>query len=438
MDFVPADVIRRKRNGLELSESEVHNWVRAYTAGEVADYQMSAFLMAVYFRGMSPSETMALVKAMMDSGKVLTWPGHTLFRVDKHSTGGVGDKTSLILAPIVAAAGLSVPMMSGRGLGHTGGTLDKLEAIPGFNTQISLEEFDRLLRQNRMAMIGQTEMICPADRKMYALRDVTGTVESLPLVCASIMSKKLAEGIDGLVLDVKYGNGAFFKEQEKARELAKALKAIGLQFGKKVTALLTNMDQPLGAFAGNALEIEECHAILRGEKRLNAHHQDLYQDTRDLSVELAAQMLFLGQKHGSQEVCRQTAWQILTSGEALRYFELMVQAQGGDLSRLPKAREKIQINSSQSGFIENFETERIGYVNVALGAGRLQVTDVIDPVAGLEFHVKIGHAIKSGEPLVSIYGNDLSRMRSVQDDLSRAIRISAHPLQAPPLILATI
>lgn len=436
--LLPSQLIRKKRDGVELTEQEIKTWIADYTAGDVTDYQMSAFLMAVYFRGMTNAETLALVKAMMASGEVLTWPGHDLFKVDKHSTGGIGDKTSLILAPIVAAAGLAVPMMSGRGLGHTGGTLDKLEAIPGFNTQTDLQEFDQLLRKNRMGMIGQTQAICPADRKMYALRDVTGTVESLPLVCASIMSKKLSEGIDGLVLDVKYGNGAFFKDQEKARELGKALKAIGTQYGKKVVVLLTDMNQPLGAFAGNALEIAECQAILRGETRPGYAGQDLYADTRDLSLELAAQMLHLGKPALKLEACRQQAREILDSGEALKFFELMISAQGGDLSRLPVAREKFVVVAESSGFVQSFETEKIGYLNVALGAGRRKVTDVIDPAAGLEFHAKLGDKVEPGQGLFTIYGNDVPKMRAVGSDLRSAIRIGSTAPGPIPLILATL
>lgn len=436
--LLPGQFIRRKRDGQELAAEEIQQWIKSYTEGSVTDYQMSAFLMAVFFRGMTNNETLAMVKAMMASGEVLTWPGHDLFRVDKHSTGGIGDKTSLILAPIVAAAGLAVPMMSGRGLGHTGGTLDKLESVPGFNTQTDLPEFDRLVRANRMGMIGQTTAICPADRKMYSLRDVTGTVESLPLVCASIMSKKLAEGIDGLVLDVKYGNGAFFKDQEKARELGKALKAIGTQYGKKVVVLLTDMNQPLGAFAGNALEIFECHEIMKGQKRLGSRGQDLFADTRDLSLELAAQMLHLGRPEMKIESCRSECERLLNNGEALKYFELMLSAQGGRLAELPTAPATYVVRAPQNGFVHGFDTEKIGYINVALGAGRLKVTDTIDPVAGLEFHAKIGDRIEAGEALVTIYGRDSQRLRSVEKDILTSVRISDSAPPETPLILATL
>ncbi|MBX3017133.1 MAG: thymidine phosphorylase [Bdellovibrionaceae bacterium] len=436
--LLPAKFIRRKRDGQELGDAEIQEWIKAYTDGTVTDYQMSAFLMAVYFRGMTNTETLAMVKAMMASGEVLTWPGHDLFKVDKHSTGGIGDKTSLILAPIVAAAGLAVPMMSGRGLGHTGGTLDKLESVPGFNTQTTLPEFDRLVRENRMGMIGQTTAICPADRKMYALRDVTGTVESLPLVCASIMSKKLAEGIDGLVLDVKYGNGAFFKDQEKARELGKALKAIGTQYGKKVVVLLTDMNQPLGAFAGNALEIFECHEILKGATRPGARGQDLYADTRALSLELAAQMLQLGRPEMKIEACRAECDRILKSGEALKAFELMLSAQGGRLAELPHAEHRHVVKAPRAGYIHAFETEKIGYLNVALGAGRLKVTDTIDPVSGMEFHAKVGDRIEAGEALVTVYGRDAEKLRAIENDVTAAIHIGEAAPSAKPLILATL
>lgn len=436
--LLPSQFIRRKRDGQTLSESDIQHWIADFTSGQVTDYQMAAFLMAVYFRGMSTEETLAMVKAMMASGEVLTWPGHDVFRVDKHSTGGIGDKTSLILAPIVAATGLAVPMMSGRGLGHTGGTLDKLESVPGFDTQIDLSRFDHLVRTNLMGMIGQTTAICPADRKMYALRDVTGTVESLPLVCASIMSKKLAEGIDGLVLDVKYGNGAFFKEQERARELGKALKAIGTQYGKKVVVLLTDMNQPLGAFAGNALEIFECHEILKGHERRNARGVDLYADTRALSLELASQMLHLGRPDLKIEACRAECARILESGEALKKFELMIAAQGGRLAELPPSAPCEIVRAPMTGYVHGFETEKVGYLNVALGAGRLKVNDTIDPVAGLEFHAKIGHFVEAGDPLVTIHTKTPSRAREILTDLRAAVTIAPSPPAPAPLILATL
>lgn len=438
MELLPAQIIRKKRNGQSLTENEIVGWIQAYTAGQVPDYQMSAFLMAVYFRGMSTDETVFLVKAMMASGTTLTWPGHANFRVDKHSTGGVGDKTSLILAPIVAAAGLSVPMMSGRGLGHTGGTLDKLEAIPGFSTQLSLAEFDRLVRTNNMGMIGQTEAICPADKKMYALRDVTGTVESLPLVCASIMSKKLAEGIDGLVLDVKFGSGAFFKEQARARELAVALKSIGVKFGKKVVALLTTMEQPLGRYAGNALEVEECVDILQNKTCVNDAGIDLYADTRELSLELAAQMMFLSGRFGALESARAKAAEILANGEAWRAFELMISSQGGRLNELPRAKFQEVLKAETSGYVAAFDAELIGYANVSLGAGRAKVTDIIEPTAGFEVHVKTGQYIQAGSPLLTAHGPDRGALKAALEKLGSCIQITAGKAPITPLILESL
>lgn len=436
--LLPAELIRKKRNGHELTSLEIESWIQHYTDGTIPDYQMAAFLMAVYFRGMTTQETSALVKAMMSSGQVLTWQGHANFRVDKHSTGGIGDKTSLILAPLVAAAGLSVPMMSGRGLGHTGGTLDKLESVPGFSTQISLVDFDHLVRNENLAMIGQTPAICPADKKMYALRDVTGTVESLPLVCASIMSKKLAEGIDGLVLDVKFGSGAFFKEQEKARELAKALKGIGLQFGKKVTALLTNMNQPLGAFAGNALEMFECAEILKGKTRLNDSGLDLYEDTRQLSLELAAQMLVLSGQFGAMDDCRRKVESLLSSGAGYVYFEKMLSNQGGRFAELPQPKHHRILRSDREGYVTAFNSEKIGYLNVALGAGRAKVEDLIEPTAGMEFHAKIGHKVKIGSPLVTLYGLNPDKFAAIEADVLGCITVSPQFVAPAPLIVATL
>jgi len=299
--FLPAEIIKAKRNGEVLSAEDINEFIQGYAQGAIPDYQMSALLMAIFFRSMNKEETLALTKAMLYSGETVDFSSVPGFKIDKHSTGGVGDKTSLILGPIVAAAGVPVPMISGRGLGHTGGTLDKLESIPGFNTQKSLEEFVQLVRENLICFIGQTKEICPADKKIYALRDVTATVESLPLICASIMSKKLAEGIDGLVLDVKHGSGAFMKTLENAEELAVNLMTIARGYGKKVSALLTNMDQPLGRYAGNSLEVEECVAIMKNESFIGPAGYDLYEDTRELSLRLSSQMLFLAGAGKSEE-----------------------------------------------------------------------------------------------------------------------------------------
>src|SRR5215468_1304609 len=315
------DLIRKKRDGQELSVPEIEFIVRGYTAGELPDYQISSWLMAVLLRGMTRAETAALTQAMLHSGEVLEWNELPQKKVDKHSTGGVGDKTSLILAPIVAAGGLVVPMISGRGLGHTGGTLDKLEAIPGFNVNLSSDEMRKVLAACGACMIGQTASIVPADKKMYALRDVTGTVESPALICASIMSKKLAEGIDALVLDVKIGSGAFMKQEAAAAHLAQLMVETGEQMGKKVVALITDMDQPLGRYVGNALEVIECVAVLKGGGPA---------DLRDLSIELSAWMFYLGDRTASIDEGRKLAQQMIANGSAFEKFCEVAQLQGGN------------------------------------------------------------------------------------------------------------
>ena len=404
-DLLPAQIIRIKRDGGTVPPEVLKSFVMSYTRGDIPEYQMSAFLMAIFFRHLDQSELQSLTETIMASGKVLSWDGHTKFRVDKHSTGGVGDKTSLILGPLVAAAGLAVPMMSGRGLGHTGGTLDKLESIPGFRTQLSLREFDQFLRQHDLAFIGQTEEICPADRKLYALRDVTGTVENIGLVCASIMSKKIAEGIHGVVLDVKYGSGAFFKKIEDARRLAEALKALGERFGKKVVAVLSTMEQPLGRFAGNACEVQECIEIMEGKKYLNANGEDLYADTRELSLQLSAWMMLMSGRWKDLAAARTEAEKILSSGKALEKFYEICKIQGGDPSHLKRGSFSRAVLAERSGHLASFDVEALGYLNIQLGAGRSKVDDKIDPSAGLEFHVKVGSPVQKGQVLFTCFAS---------------------------------
>ncbi len=438
MNLLPAEIIKIKRNGGELSFEQINSFIMGYSNDTVPDYQMAALLMAIFFRGMTEEETLSLTKAMLHSGKTVDFSSLAKFKVDKHSTGGVGDKTSLILGPIVAAAGIPVPMISGRGLGHTGGTLDKLESIPGFSIQKTLEEFVNLVRHHNICFIGQTQEICPADKKIYALRDVTATVESLPLICASIMSKKLAEGIDGLVLDVKYGSGAFMKTPALAEELATNLMAIAKGYGKKVTSLITNMDQPLGRFAGNSLEIEESVAIMKNEKFIGSNGYDLYEDTRELSLRLAAHMLLLAGVGKNEDESYGVAKEMLTSGKALKKFEELCQIQGGHLAMLPRPKQKLMISSDQTGFIESFHTESIGVAGILIRAGRSKTTDIIEPTAGIEFHVKIGDEIKIGDPLFTIYGEDLELLKSVVSKLRSAVNISLHKISKPSLILRVL
>lgn len=438
MSFLPAEIIKAKRNGTELTFTEINEFIQGYANGSIPDYQMAALLMATFFRGMTKDETLSLTKAMLHSGEIVDFSSVPGFKVDKHSTGGVGDKTSLILGPIVAAAGIPVPMISGRGLGHTGGTLDKLEAIPGFNTQKTLSEFVDLVRKHAICFIGQTKEICPADKKIYALRDVTATVESLPLICASIMSKKLAEGIDGLVLDVKYGSGAFMKTPALAEELAVNLMAIAKGYGKKVTALLTNMDQPLGRFAGNSLEVEECVAIMKNEQFLGPKGYDLYADTRELSLRLSAHMLLLAGVGKNEEESYKIATDILVSGKAMKKFEELCQIHGGHLSALPKPKHSVVIKAEANGFVHGFHTESIGVAGILIKAGRSQTTDIIAPTAGIEFHVKVGDEVNTGDSLFTLHGDDKELLMAAMPMLKSAINISLPKITKPSLILKVL
>jgi pyrimidine-nucleoside phosphorylase len=420
------DLIRKKRDGQELSVQEIEFIVRGYTAGELPDYQISSWLMAVLLKGMARAETAALTQAMLHSGEVLQWSDLPQKKVDKHSTGGVGDKTSLILAPIVAAGGLLVPMISGRGLGHTGGTLDKLESIPGFNVNLSADEMRKVLVACGACMIGQTASIVPADKKMYALRDVTGTVESPALICASIMSKKLAEGIDALVLDVKVGCGAFMKEDAAAAHLAQLMVETGEQMGKKVVALLTDMNQPLGQAVGNALEVIECIHVLKG-----AGPEDL----KDLTLELSAWMFYLGERTKSVEEGRKLATALIANGAALKKFGEMVRLQGGDervlenTSLLPAAKNRLDVASPTAGSVNAMDCEKIGIASLVLGGGRSTKEDVIDPAVGVMVHKKIGDKVAVGEPLCTLYYN-----RGEQVEESRALIEESYTISAAPLL----
>lgn len=433
MSFLPAELIKKKRNGLSHTAEEIQFLIESYSRGQLPDYQMSAWLMAVYFKGMTSEETALLTKAMLHSGRTLDFSHLPTHAVDKHSTGGVGDKTSLILTPLVAAAGVYVPMIAGRGLGHTGGTLDKLEAIPGFSIKLTLDEFKKTVEKHHMALIGQTEEICPADKKIYALRDVTATVESLPLICASIMSKKLAEGIDSLVLDVKFGSGAFMKTLAQAEELADKLMDIGVAHGKKVSCLLTNMEQPLGCFIGNSLEVGECIAIMKQESYLGREVK-AFADTRELTLRLAAEMIWLGEKATSPEEGYKVADKLLNSGAAYDKFLELCQLQGGRLSDLPTPANKEVIKAQTAGFVSGMNTEKIGLAALSLGAGRIKTTDTIEPTAGIEMHRKLGDEVKPGDPLFTLYGQNTSSFTQVKDMLLSAVNISLQKSSAPDLI----
>lgn len=434
MSFVPAEIIKKKRNRSPLSQEEIQFFINGYTKGEIPDYQMSALLMAIYFNGMDEAETLHLTQTMLHSGITVDLSEIPSKKVDKHSTGGVGDKTSLILGPIVAAAGVPVPMISGRGLGHTGGTLDKLESIPGFNTQLSLDEFRRHVKNSLICFIGQTKDICPADKKIYALRDVTATVESLPLICASIMSKKLAEGIDALVLDVKYGSGAFMKTKTDAEALARALKGIGEGAGKKVVALLTDMNQPLGAYAGNALEVKECIEIMQNKTRTSASGRDLYEDTRELSLQLSGYMIHLGGKANSPQEGYTLARKMLESGAALKKFEELCKIQGGNLDQLPEPKYFLDVKAQSSGFISGFDAEAIGVGGIKIKMGRAKVSDIIDPVTGFEFFKKIGDPVNTGEPVLRIWGASQQSINSIAPEILNSFSVSKEKPKHEPLI----
>jgi len=426
-----ADVIRKKRDGQELSRAEIAHLVDGYTRGEIPDYQVSAWLMAALLRGLTRAETAAFTDSMLHSGQVLDLSEFPAAKVDKHSTGGVGDKTSLVLAPLAAAGGLVVPMISGRGLGHTGGTLDKLESIPGFRVDLSIARLREVLRECGCAMIGQTAEIAPADRKFYALRDVTGTVESPFLICASIMSKKLAEGIDALVLDVKTGSGAFMKNEPDAVFLAELMVETGQRMGKKTVALITNMDQPLGRRVGNALEVEECIEVLHGRGPA---------DLRELCVELGAWMLHLGGRARTAAHGKGLAVELIDSGRALETFRRMVALQGGDVaaindpSRLPSARHSLEVVSAKSGYVSAIQCEGVGTASVVLGGGREKKEDSIDPAVGVVVHKKVGDRVSAGEPLCTLHYNSDTRAAQAKELIEQSYRIGETPPAPLPLV----
>ncbi len=422
--FRVIDLIRKKRDGGALSDAEIGYLVDGCTQGSIPDYQMSAWLMAVVLRGMTREETAALTHAMLHSGELLDLSFLPAQKVDKHSTGGVGDKTSLVLAPLVAAGGLFVPMISGRGLGHTGGTLDKLESIPGFRVGLAVPEFHRVLKACGCCMIGQTEKIAPADRKLYALRDVTGTVESPYLICASIMSKKLAEGTDALVLDVKTGSGAFMKKEEDAVYLAELMVETGERMGKQMVALITDMNQPLGQMVGNALEVQECIEVLRGGGP---------PDLRDLCIELAAWMFYLGGASDSVAEGKSRSEQIINSGKAFERFRQMVELQGGDISviddptLLPHTDHTVVVPSPQAGYVSAIACEQVGTACVVLGGGRERKEDSIDPAVGIAVHKKIGDKVASGESLCTIHCHSDAQGARAKALLQESYQIASAP-----------
>jgi pyrimidine-nucleoside phosphorylase len=429
------ELIARKRDGGVLSEQEIHALIEGFMDGAVADYQMSAFAMAVFFRGMTFEETVAMTLAMRDSGKVVDLSTLRAPKVDKHSTGGVGDKVSICLAPIVAACGVAVPMMSGRGLGHTGGTLDKLEAIPGFCVDLSVAQFRAQLREIGCALIGQTGALAPADRRLYALRDVTGTVESIPMITSSILSKKLAEGIDALVLDVKVGRGAFMKTEADARKLARCLVKVGRLAGKRVSALLTDMSSPIGYTIGNALETTEALHVLHG-----AGSQDLH----EVTYALAEEMLLSAGVAKSSPQARRRIEQSVQSGSAMKKMREIVKAQGGDPrvvdepDRLKLARHRALVTAAADGFVTAIDPLELGYASMGLGAGRTQTEDAVDPGAGIRLHVQIGDRVRTGDELATLYSSKRSLLELGAERAAASFRLAKRRREAPGRIIETI
>jgi pyrimidine-nucleoside phosphorylase len=431
------DIIMKKRAGRELSREELRFFIGGYTAGEIPAYQVAAWAMAVFFQGMSPREIAALTEVMLGSGTVMDLSGIPGPLVDKHSTGGVGDKTSLIIAPLAAALGIRDPMMSGRALGHTGGTLDKLEAIPGYRTSLSPAEFKAILARDGFAMTGQTADVVPADRLLYALRDVTGTVESIPLITASILSKKIAEGAEALVLDVKYGSGAFMKTPQAAEALARSMVNTGSAMGKKVIALLTDMDEPLGSMVGNFLEVEECYDCLDGKAEGSA-------DLMELSLELAARMAVLGGKAQDAGAARKLCEEALAGGKPRDLFLANIKSQGGNpeeflsLKGSYRSPHRAEIRAPEDAYIARIDAWKTGHAGVGLGVGRDRTEDPVSPTAGIQFLKKSGARVSRGEPVMIVWGKDEASLEAALPDLAGAVEYSAAPPAKRNLILKEI
>lgn len=429
------ELIARKRDGETLAEAEIRALIDGFMDGSVADYQMSAFAMAVYFRGMSFDETVAMTLAMRDSGKVVDLSRLHAPKVDKHSTGGVGDKVSICLAPMVAACGVVVPMMSGRGLGHTGGTLDKLEAIPGFRVDLSVPEFRSQLKKLGCALIGQTGDLAPADKRLYALRDVTGTVESIPLITSSILSKKLAEGIDALVLDVKVGRGAFMKSEADARELARSLVRVGKLSGKRVSALLTDMGSPLGLTIGNALETVEALELLHGSGP---------EDLREVTLALGSEMLRAAGVARSTAQAERQLDRAVREGAAAKKMSEIVKAQGGDPrvveepDRLKPARYRLTVAATKRGFVTGIDPLELGYASMGLGAGRTRAEEPVDPGAGIRLHAQLGDEVRAGDPLATLYSSRRSLLQPGAARTLGAFELGRRPRALPSRVIGTI
>jgi pyrimidine-nucleoside phosphorylase len=427
----PVEIIIKKRNGNKLEEAEIRNFVELYLQNKIPEYQMSALLMAIFFSDMQPQEVETLTKIYIESGKQLQFPPkwHT---VDKHSTGGVGDKISLMLTPIAAACGCKIPMISGRGLGHTGGTLDKLESIPGFRTDFSDNEFKQLIEKNGFAIISQSQQLVPADKRIYALRDVTGTVESLPLITASIMSKKIAEGAANLVIDLKIGSGAFIKDMKNAKKLAKLLKTTGENLGQKVKVIFTNMNAPLGNYVGNSLEVLETIEFLKGK---------MPADVEQITKALAIQMLNLTGIEQNRNKAEKMITEVITNHKALNFFKNFIETQGGDpavcddTSLLPQAKYELNIKSPATGYIKNIDSQAIGYALVDLNAGRKTLESKIDHSTGAYLPYKIGDKLQKDEKLGTVFANNKKTGKAVAAKLAKCYQLSTEPIAKQPIIL---
>jgi pyrimidine-nucleoside phosphorylase len=433
--MTPLEVIRKKRDGETLTRDEIASFIRGYMSAEIADYHVSAWLMAVYLNGMTLQETLALTSEMRDSGRVLDLSSIPGRKVDKHSTGGVGDKTSMLIAPIVAACGVTVPMITGRGLGHTGGTLDKLQSIPGFNPLPTPDRLMEILKTAGAVIMGQTDDLAPADRRIYALRDVTGTVESIPLITSSILSKKLAEGIDGLVMDVKTGAGAFMSTFDTATALAKSIVDVCREMKTKIVVLISDMEQPLGRAIGNALEIRECIEFLNGR---------MPDDLKTITLALSAQMIRLGKKAKTAEQASKLAYEAVSTGKAALRFREILRAQGGDVrvmdnpEMLPQAKHIKELRAAVNGFVTRCDAKLLGLACNALGAGRNRVDDVIDPAVGIYLEKKVGNKVKRGDVMCRIHWNDPARLRQAMPLIEQAFELKSRPAVSRPLIHAVL
>jgi len=439
MALRPQDVISKKRDGAQLSPAEINFFINGVTHGTIADYQISALLMAIFLKGMNEAEQQALTEAMLKSGSILDFSNIPKPKADKHSTGGVGDKTSLLIAPMVASCGVCVPMISGRGLGHTGGTLDKLESIPGYRVNLSTSEFNTVLAKVGYAMAGQTAELAPADKKMYALRDATATIEAIPLIVASIISKKGAAGLEALVIDVKVGTGAFMRDQGRAKELAHALVKTGNSCGMRTRALLTDMNQPLGRAVGNSVEVKECIELMKGQV------DELNHPVLELSVQLASQMLVLAQAEPTLASARERLEKQLASGAVLECFRKNLEAQGGDPrvcdqpeKILPLDNDYVKVESARAGFISTVATSEIGHAIAAIGGGRVRIEDAIDPRVGFLAEKRIGDRVEKGETIGLVYCDDSAKAEEAAERIRSAYQVENNSLTPASLIKEVI